>query len=117
MTNKKTKQAYLCSSADWDRLVTDAESPLDAAAQAMEEQMDAINGFSVGPVITITPVSLKTKDTHYAYAPFVLAEMGHHKFSAEVAKELEVIEKAIEDQDAGSLEELKRVGFSKRAKK
>jgi hypothetical protein len=96
MTNKKKTQSYLCSSAEWDCLVEDAESPFEAAAKALKQQVDSPStGFTVGATIKVMPVKFNIEKAQMIYSPIVLADIGMHAF----AKDLDELLKAQEDED------------------
>lgn len=89
MKDKKQAQSYICSSADWDCLVEAAESPMEAAIAALNRQINSSSeGFSVGASIEVIPVKLNKKDSEYIYSPFVLADIGMHKFAKDLAKKI-----------------------------
>jgi hypothetical protein len=89
MKDKKQAQSYICSSADWDCLVEAAESPMEAAIAALNRQINSSsNGFSVGASIEVIPVKLNKKDSEYIYSPFVLADIGMHKFAKDLAEKI-----------------------------
>lgn len=113
MTEKTKTRSYLCSSADWDCLIESAESALDAASQALAIKMECSIGFSVGAIIEVVPVTLKNNDASYAYSPFVLANMGMHKFASEVAKELD----NVDHDHADEIKALKKEGIKKGKRK
>lgn len=89
MKDKKQTQSYICSSAEWDCLVESAESPMEAAITAMNRQINSPSqGFSVGSAIEVVPVKLNKKDSEFIYSPFVLADIGMHKFAKDLAKKI-----------------------------
>ncbi len=89
MKDKKTTQSYICSSADWDCLIESAESPMEAAAAALNRQVNSPSeGFSVGATIEVIPVKLNKKASEFIYSPFVLADIGMHKFAKDLAERL-----------------------------
>ena len=89
MKDKKTTQSYICSSAEWDCLIESAGSPMEAAAAALNRQVNSVSdGISVGAIIEVTPVKLNKKGTEFIYSPFVLADIGMHKFAKDLAEKL-----------------------------
>jgi hypothetical protein len=89
MKDKKTTQSYICSSADWDCLIESAESPMAAATAALNRQVNSPSeGFSVGATIEVIPVKLNKKASEFIYSPFVLADIGMHKFAKDLAERL-----------------------------
>jgi len=89
MKDKKQTQSYICSSAEWNCLIESAESPMEAAIAAMNRQINSSSqGFSVGSAIEVTPVKLNKKDSEFIYSPFVLADIGMHKFAKDLAKKI-----------------------------
>lgn len=89
MRDKKTTQSYICSSAEWDCLVESAESPMEAATAALSRQVNSLaDGFSLGATIEVIPVKLNKKASEFIYAPFVLADIGLHKFAKNLSEKL-----------------------------
>lgn len=89
MRDKKTTQSYICSSAEWDCLVESAESPMEAATAALNRQVNSLaDGFSLGATIEVIPVKLNKKASEFIYAPFVLADIGLHKFAKNLSEKL-----------------------------
>lgn len=94
MKDKKTTQSYICSSAYWDCLIESAESPMAAAAAALNRQISSpSDGFSVGATIEVTPVKLNKKASEFIYSPFVLADIGMHSFAKDLAEKLDATDK------------------------
>lgn len=90
MKAKKQTKAYVCLSADWNWLIDSAESPMEAAATAVNRQMNlSPEVFSIGSAIEVIPVKLSRKDAEFIYSPFVLADMGMHQFAKELAGRIE----------------------------
>jgi hypothetical protein len=100
MKEKKTTQSYICSSADWDCLIESAESPMAAAAAALNRQVNSpADGFSVGATIEVIPVKLNKKSSEFIYSPFVLADIGMHKFAKDLAERLGPLEDNKQNKD------------------
>lgn len=90
MNSDKPTESYICSSADWDCLIEKASSPIEAAALAMQKQVDSeTQTFSVGATISVVPVILKKKEAQYIYSPSVLADIGLHRFAGDLSKNLD----------------------------
>lgn len=90
MTSDKKANSYICSSANWDCLVEAAFSPSEAAAVALQKQIDSDSeSFSVGASICVTPVILQKDEAYYFYSPSVLADIGLHRFAGRLSKDLE----------------------------
>lgn len=84
------KQTFLCSSANWETVVEDASTFDEAAAIALQRQLDSdSNNFSVGAVISVVPIVKNTKETRFVYAPAVLADVGMHKYADELIKQID----------------------------
>jgi hypothetical protein len=90
MSETPNKQAYLCASADWHVVVEGADNHEDAAAMALQTQLDSDSErFSVGPVISVIPIIKNMADMHLIYAPTILADIGMHKHAADLVKHIE----------------------------
>jgi hypothetical protein len=100
MKDKKTTQSYICSSADWDCLIESAESPMEAATAALNRQVNSpSDGFSVGATIEVIPVKLNKKQSEFIYAPFVLADIGMHKFAKDLAERIGPLENNLNNKN------------------
>jgi hypothetical protein len=100
MLDEKTTQSYICSSSDWDCLVEAAFSPNEAAAIAMQRQVNSDSQvFSVGTYIAVIPVILDKREMKKIYSPSVLADIGLHKYADDLSRNLE---KTIEETNKTS---------------
>jgi len=100
MKSNTNMKSYICSSAYWDCLIESASSPMDAASQALAEQIDSPSQtFSVSSTIKVTPITLRTKETEEFYAPTILADMGMHQFAADLSNQLEDLDKLLKEME------------------
>jgi len=89
MKEKKTTQSYICSSAEWDCLIESAGSPMEAATAALNRQVNSnLGAFSVGATIEVVPIKINKKQAEFIYSPFVLADIGMHKFAKDLSEKL-----------------------------
>jgi hypothetical protein len=90
MIENTQPRSYLCSSADWDIVVADAENHEQAAAFALETLIASeLGNFSVGSSITVVPIIRMLNDTKVIYSPSVLADIGMHKYASELIKHID----------------------------
>jgi hypothetical protein len=90
MEEEIVTQSYLCSSADWSIAIDNAVSHENAASLALERLLDSDGErFSVGAVVSVVPIKKFVSETKLIYAPAVLADIGMHKYAAELIKHLE----------------------------
>lgn len=83
-------QIFVCSSADWNQIIENASSFEEAAALALKNQIDCSEDrFSVGTVISVTPIKMNIEDTKLIYSPSVLADIGMHNFSKEMINQID----------------------------
>jgi hypothetical protein len=86
------KQTFLCSSAEWNQIV-EIEEPCsfeEIAAVALKRQIDCDeNLFSVGAVISVTPIKINEEDTKLIYSPSVLADIGMHQHAKEMINQID----------------------------
>lgn len=91
MAEGKKHSSYLCSSADWEHFIKEASSADEAAAKALQVELD--NGdaakFVVGAVICVVPVTILHQDTKFIYSPVVLADIGMHKYADELVRAID----------------------------
>lgn len=86
----ETKQTFLCSSAEWNQVIENASSFEEAAAFALQKQIDCDEDrFSVGAVISVTPIQMNIEDTKLIYSPSVLADIGMHKHAKEMINQID----------------------------
>lgn len=90
MEEEPVTQSFLCSSADWDIVIDNAVSHESAASLALEKLLDSDGErFSVGAVVSVIPIKKFLSDTKLIYSPAVLADIGMHKYAAELIKHLD----------------------------
>lgn len=90
MLEENQPQIFLCSSADWNQVVENANSFEEAAAFALQMQIDSDSDkFSVGAVISVSPIKINKEATRLIYAPSVLADIGMHNHAAEMIKQID----------------------------
>jgi hypothetical protein len=90
MTEDTPQQSFLCSSADWSIVVDNADSFESAASRALEQLLESDGDkFSVGAVISVIPIKKSLSETRLIYAPAVLADIGMHKYAAELIKHID----------------------------
>ena len=83
-------QSFLCSSADWEVVIDNCVSYENAAALALEKLLDRDGDkFSVGAVISVIPIKKNLSETRLIYAPSVLADIGMHKYAADLIKHID----------------------------
>lgn len=81
---------YLCQSADWQCVIHTASTPEEAAATAMQKQMDSeYDSFAVAAAIRVTPIQILTEQSVLLYSPSILADLGMHKYAAELIKQIQ----------------------------
>lgn len=84
------KQAFLCSSADWNQVVEGDLTPDAAAAIALKKQIEIEpNNFSVAAVISVVPIEIDLTKMMHIYAPSVLADIGMHHHASEMIKQID----------------------------
>ncbi len=91
MAEGKKHHSYLCSSAGWEHFIKEASTSDDAAAKALQIELDNgdSNKFVVGAVICVVPIHLDHQETKFVYAPVVLADIGMHKYADELVKAID----------------------------
>jgi hypothetical protein len=90
MTEDNSQQSFLCSSANWSIVVDNADSFESAASKALEQLLDSDGDkFSVGAVISVVPIKKHLSETRLIYSPAVLADIGMHKYAAELIKHID----------------------------
>lgn len=90
MLEEKQTRTFLCSSADWNQVVENAETFEEAAAIALQNQINADSEkFSVGAVISVIPIKFDPEETRLIYSPSVLADIGMHKHATEMIKQID----------------------------
>jgi hypothetical protein len=86
----KEGKSFICSSADWELVVDNAVNHEDAAALALQSQLESESErFSVGPMIAVTPIKKISSETIMIYSPKVLADIGMHKHAADLIKHID----------------------------
>lgn len=90
MPEKKQTLKFLCSSAEWNQVVEGAESFEEAASIALKQQIESDEErFSVGAVISVTPIEMDFEQSKLIYSPSVLADIGMHKHASEMIKQID----------------------------
>lgn len=90
MLEKNQSRTFLCSSAEWTQVVENASSFEEAASLALRKQVDCdLEKFSVGAVISVTPIQMFDDETQLIYSPSVLADIGMHNHASEMIKQIE----------------------------
>jgi hypothetical protein len=90
MSKETVYRSYLCSSADWSLVIDDADSHESAASLALEKLLESDgDDFSVGAVISVIPIQKDLEETRLIYSPSVLADIGMHKYAAELIKHID----------------------------
>ena len=90
MTETPNLEAFFCESADWCCLISEASSYEEAAALALQKQLDLDGGaFSVGATISVVPITVYSEKRKYVYSPAVLADCGMHNHAADLIKRID----------------------------
>jgi len=87
MTDEIVSQSFLCESSSWKIVVDNCLSFEEAASKALQIHVDSDGeSFSIGPVISVTPLVKVKDEMRLIYSPSVMADIGLHKEASELIK-------------------------------